>query len=68
MDKVLIKKRATYLTMFKDGCADGLLSGIIDDSKRSSAYYKQGYDFGVDMYCQSRLDMSESDEMEKADE
>ena len=26
--------------------------------KRSSAYYKQGYDFGLVMYCQSRLDMS----------
>ena len=39
----LEKKRATYLSFFKDGVADGLLSGIIDDSKRSSAYYKQGY-------------------------
>ena len=54
----LEKKRATYLSFFKDGVADGLLSGIIDDSKRSSAYYKQGYDFGLVMYAQSRLDMS----------
>ena len=54
----LEKKRASYLSFFKDGVADGLLSGIIDDSKRSSAYYKQGYDFGLLMYCQSRLDMS----------
>jgi hypothetical protein len=61
MTNPLENKRKTYLTMFKDGCADGLLSGIIDDSKKSSAYYKQGYDFGVDMYCQSRLDMQEDE-------
>jgi len=53
----LEKKRATYLSFFKDGVADGLLSGIIDDSKRSSAYYKQGYDFGLVMYAKSRLDI-----------
>lgn len=46
----LEKKRASYLSFFKDGVADGLLSGIIDDSKRSSAYYKQGYDFGLVLY------------------
>ena len=51
-------KRRSYLAFFKDGVADGLLSGIIDDKKRSSAYYKQGYDFGLVMYAQSRLDMS----------
>ena len=38
------KKRRGYLAFFKDGVADGLLSGIIDDKKRSSAYYKQGYE------------------------
>ena len=54
----LEKKRATYLSFFKDGVADGLLSGIIDDSKRSSAYYKQGYDFGLVMYAKSRLDIA----------
>jgi len=50
-------KRRGYLAFFKDGVADGLLSGIIDDKKKSSAYYKQGYDFGLVMYAQSRLDM-----------
>ena len=47
MNKILEKKRATYLTMFKDGCADALQIGIMDENKRSSAYYKQGYDFGM---------------------
>ena len=59
-------KRRGYLAFFKDGVADGLLSGIIDDKKRSSAYYKQGYDFGLVMYCQSRLDMSAEMENEHA--
>ena len=45
-------KRRGYLAFFKDGVADGLLSGIIDDKKRSSAYYKQGYDFGLTMYSE----------------
>jgi len=54
----LDKKRATYLSFFKDGVADGLLSGIIDNDKKSSAYYKQGYDFGLVMYAKSRLDIA----------
>ena len=58
MDKTTDIKRRGYLTFFKDGVADGLLSGIIDDSKRSSAYYKQGYDFGLVMYARSRLDIA----------
>jgi hypothetical protein len=58
MDNPTEIKRRGYLAFFKDGVADGLLSGIIDDKKRSSAYYKQGYDFGLVMYAQSRLDMS----------
>jgi len=58
MDNPTEIKRRGYLAFFKDGVADGLLSGIIDNKKRSSAYYKQGYDFGLVMYAQSRLDMS----------
>ena len=57
MDNPTEIKRRGYLAFFKDGVADGLLSGIIDDKKRSSAFYKQGYDFGLVMYAQSRLDM-----------
>lgn len=58
MDNPTEIKRRGYLAFFKDGVADGLLSGIIDNNKKSSAYYKQGYDFGLVMYAQSRLDMS----------
>lgn len=46
----LEQKRRGYLNFFKDGVADALLDGVIDDNKRSSAYYKQGYDFGIDLF------------------
>tara|TARA_R110000764_G_scaffold13230_2_gene38205 strand:- start:194 stop:403 length:210 start_codon:yes stop_codon:yes gene_type:complete len=50
MNNPMEKKRQTYLAFFKDGVADGLVDGVIDDKKRSSAYYKQGYDFGLTMW------------------
>ena len=46
----LEQKRRGYLNFFKDGVADALIDGVIDDNKRSSAYYKQGYDFGLTMW------------------
>ena len=59
MDNPTEIKRRGYLAFFKDGVADALLHGDgMDENKRSSAYYKQGYDFGLVMYAQSRLDMS----------
>jgi len=48
----LEKKRATYLTAFKDGVSDALINGVMDDEKRSSAYYRRGYDFGLVMYVE----------------
>tara|TARA_R100000781_G_scaffold316_1_gene427 strand:+ start:802 stop:1149 length:348 start_codon:yes stop_codon:yes gene_type:complete len=36
---------------FKDGVSDGLLNGTRDDSKRTPGY-KEGYDFGITLYCQ----------------
>ena len=43
-------KRRGYLSFFKDGVADGLFVGKQDESKLFSAYYKQGYDFGLTLY------------------
>ena len=40
-------KRRGYLSFFKDGVADGLFVGKQDESKLFSAYYKQGYDYGL---------------------
>ena len=48
MDNPTEIKRRGYLSFFKDGVADALLHGDgMDENKRSSAYYKQGYDFGL---------------------
>ena len=48
MSKVLIKKRATYLTMFEDGVKDALKM-MVDVNKKSSAYYNRGYKFGLSL-------------------
>lgn len=61
METPLEKKRRGYLSFFCDGVIDSVAHRELDIKKKSSAYYKQGYDFGVDMYCQSRLDMQEDE-------
>jgi len=43
-------KRRGYLNFFKDGITDALVNGSRDDNKLFSAYYKQGYDFGLVLY------------------
>jgi len=50
MDKLLEQRRQGYLAYFKDGVADGLIYGEIDETKRFSTYYKQGYDYGLTLY------------------
>ncbi len=53
MDNPTEIKRRGYLAFFKDGVADALLHGDgMDYKKISSAYYKQGYDFGLTMYSE----------------
>tara|TARA_R110002074_G_scaffold100247_1_gene216561 strand:+ start:233 stop:463 length:231 start_codon:yes stop_codon:yes gene_type:complete len=47
MDKPIDIKRRGYLNFFKDGVTDALLYGNRDETKLFSAYYKQGYDFGM---------------------
>tara|TARA_E500000318_G_scaffold32145_1_gene31981 strand:- start:791 stop:1003 length:213 start_codon:yes stop_codon:yes gene_type:complete len=43
------KRRQGYLAYFKDGVYDALIHGQMDDIRKSSAYYKQGYDFGLSL-------------------
>ena len=43
----LEKKRATYLTAFEEGVSDAFKNGSMNESKRSSAYYRRGYEFGI---------------------
>ena len=47
MDKPIDIKRRGYLNFFKDGVTDALVNGSRDEDKLFSAYYKQGYDFGL---------------------
>jgi len=50
MDKPIDVKRRGYLNFFKDGITDALVNGSRDEDKLFSAYYKQGYDFGLVLY------------------
>jgi len=50
MDKPIEVKRRGYLNFFKDGITDALVNGCRDEDKLFSAYYKQGYDFGLVLY------------------
>jgi len=43
------------LNAFKDGVADGLLHGERDE-KKSHHYYNQGYDFGVYLYGELKIE------------
>ena len=56
-------KRMNYLSFFKDGVADGLFMGKQDESKLFSAYYKQGYDYGLVLW--NRQVQIEDDEWER---
>ena len=40
-----------YISQFKDGVSDALLLGKSADVNLTS-FYKQGYDFGMTMYCE----------------
>jgi len=50
MDKPIDIKRRGYLNFFKDGVTDALVNNVADDYKKFSAYYKQGYEFGLELY------------------
>lgn len=44
-----------YLKAFKDGVTDALLQGTMSDHRPNG--YKQGYDFGISIYCEmNKLD------------
>ena len=38
------------LNAVKDGVTDAMIHGTRDE-KQSHHYYKQGYDFGIDLFC-----------------
>ena len=52
-----------YLKAFKDGVTDALLQGTMSDHRPDG--YKQGYDFGISIYCEmNKLDEEEEHETE----
>ena len=63
MEKPEDIKHRGYLSFFKDGVADGLFVGKQDESKLFSAYYKQGYDYGLVLW--NRQVQIEDDEWER---
>ena len=48
----LAKEIETYkiIRIFEDGVTDALIHGVRDDSK-THHFYKQGYDFGITLFC-----------------
>ena len=44
-------KRQNYLSFYQDGVTDAMLGDDIDGIKKSSAYYKKGYAFGLTLYA-----------------
>ena len=47
------KENLEFISQFKDGVSDALLLGKSADVNVTSAY-KQGYDFGITMYCEMK--------------
>jgi hypothetical protein len=43
------------LKAFKDGVADGVIRGIKNE-KQTNYYYKQGYDFGIYLYGELKIE------------
>ena len=51
---------------FKEGVADGLFNGNRNEKMNGKHYYKQGYDFGIYLYCEKIDDVEEIKEVKDA--
>ena len=49
------KKRRGYLMHFEEGAEDAILYQKRNEEKKSSAYYRQGYKFGIKIYLQQYI-------------
>jgi len=49
---------------FKEGVADGLFNGNRNEKMNGKHYYKQGYDFGIYLYCE-KIDPNEYKYMDR---
>jgi len=48
------KKRRNYLVHFEEGAEEALIYQHMDETKKSSAYYRRGFDFGMKVYIKIR--------------
>jgi hypothetical protein len=58
--EIVMKNNLSDIGMFKNGVADALLNGRMNEERQSSFYYKQGYDFGLVMW--NELDESDNND------
>ena len=48
------KKRRGYLMHFEEGTQDTVLYQQMNEDKKSSAYYRRGFDFGMTLHLKLR--------------
>jgi len=48
------KKRRGYLMHFEEGTQDAVLYQQMNEDKKSSAYYRRGFDFGMTLHLKLR--------------
>jgi len=48
------KKRRGYLMHFEEGAEDAILYQQMNEDKKSSAYYRRGFEFGMKVYLKIR--------------
>jgi len=48
------RKRRSYIMHFEEGAEDAVLYQQMNEDKKSSAYYRRGYEFGIKVHLQLR--------------
>jgi len=48
------KKRRGYIMHFEEGAEDAVLYQQMNEAKKSSAYYRRGFDFGMKLHLKLR--------------
>jgi len=49
------KKRRGYLMHFEEGAEDAILYQKKNEDKKSSAYYRRGYEFGIKIHLKQYI-------------
>jgi len=48
------RKRRSYIMHFEEGAEDAVLYQQMNEDKKSSAYYRRGFDFGMTLHLKLR--------------